>query len=130
MTSPALLTRGLTKRYGEREVVRDLNLQVDPGEVVGLLGPNGAGKTTSFNMIVGGTRPTRGRVFVGEEELTELPMYQRARLGVVYLPQDPSIFRKLSVEDNIDARFAFGRRETPRGDHPGAGAGAEISALG
>ena len=103
MKSPPLITQGLTKRYGAREVVRDLDLRVEPGEVVGLLGPNGAGKTTSFNMIVGGIRPTRGRVFVGEEELTNLPMYQRARLGVVYLPQDPSVFRKLSVADNINA---------------------------
>jgi lipopolysaccharide export system ATP-binding protein len=103
MTGPALITRGLAKRYGDREVVRDLDLRVEPGEVVGLLGPNGAGKTTSFNMIVGGIRPTRGRVFVGEDELTDLPMYQRARRGVVYLPQDPSVFRKLSVADNINA---------------------------
>jgi len=103
MTSPALFTKGLTKRYGAREVVRDLDLRVDSGEVVGLLGPNGAGKTTSFSMIVGGIRPTRGRVFVGEEELTDLPMYQRARLGVVYLPQEPSVFRKLSVAGNINA---------------------------
>jgi lipopolysaccharide export system ATP-binding protein len=103
MTSPALITEGLAKRYGEREVVSDLSLRVEPGEVVGLLGPNGAGKTTSFSMIVGGIRPTRGRVFVGEEELTDLPMYQRARLGVVYLPQEPSVFRKLSVADNIGA---------------------------
>jgi lipopolysaccharide export system ATP-binding protein len=83
MTSPALFTQGLAKRYGDREVVHDLDLRVESGEVVGLLGPNGAGKTTSFSMIVGGIRPTRGRVFVGEEELTDLPMYQRARLGVV-----------------------------------------------
>ncbi len=103
VTSQALCTQGLVKRFGEREVVRDLNIRVDPGEVVGLLGPNGAGKTTSFNMIVGGIRPTRGRVFVGEKELTGLPMYQRARLGVVYLPQEPSVFRKLSVADNIGA---------------------------
>ena len=103
MTSPALITRGLAKRFGEREVVRNLDLRVNSGEVVGLLGPNGAGKTTSFNMIVGGIRPTRGRVFVGEEELTDLPMYQRARLGVVYLPQEPSIFRGLTVEQNIRA---------------------------
>ena len=103
MTSPALITEGLAKRYGEREVVSDLSIRVESGEVVGLLGPNGAGKTTSFSMIVGGIRPTRGRVFVGEEELTDLPMYQRARLGVVYLPQEPSVFRKLSVEDNIEA---------------------------
>ena len=103
MTSPALFTEGLAKRYGDREVVHDLDLRVESGEVVGLLGPNGAGKTTSFSMIVGGIRPTRGRVFVGEEELTDLPMYQRARLGVVYLPQEPSVFRKLSVAGNIEA---------------------------
>jgi lipopolysaccharide export system ATP-binding protein len=103
MTSRALTTVGLGKRYGDREVVRGLDLRVDPGEVVGLLGPNGAGKTTSFNMIVGGIRPTRGRVFVGGEELTNLPMYQRARLGVIYLPQEPSVFRKLSVAKNIEA---------------------------
>ncbi len=103
MTSPALFTEGLAKRYGDREVVHDLDLRVESGEVVGLLGPNGAGKTTSFSMIVGGIRPTRGRVFVGEEELTDLPMYQRARLGVVYLPQEPSVFRKLTVADNIEA---------------------------
>jgi len=103
MTSPALFTEGLAKRYGDREVVHDLDLRVESGEVVGLLGPNGAGKTTSFSMIVGGIRPTRGRVFVGEEELTDLPMYQRARLGVVYLPQEPSVFRKLTVAGNIEA---------------------------
>jgi lipopolysaccharide export system ATP-binding protein len=103
MKAPALITHGLTKRYGDREVVRELDIRVDAGQVVGLLGPNGAGKTTSFNMIVGGIRPTRGRVFVGDEELTHLPMYQRARLGVVYLPQEASVFRKLSVADNIRA---------------------------
>lgn len=103
MTSRALTTVGLCKRFGDREVVRSLDLRVDPGEVVGLLGPNGAGKTTSFNMIVGGIRPTGGRVFVGDEELTNLPMYQRARLGVIYLPQEPSVFRKLSVAGNIEA---------------------------
>jgi lipopolysaccharide export system ATP-binding protein len=99
----ALGTRSLTKRYGDREVVRGLDLIVNPGEVVGLLGPNGAGKTTSFNMIVGGVRPNSGSVFLDSQEITHLPMYRRARLGIVYLPQEPSIFRKLSVEDNVRA---------------------------
>jgi lipopolysaccharide export system ATP-binding protein len=103
VTRIAIRTRGLTKRYGDRNVVDHLDLEVRPGEVVGLLGPNGAGKTTSFNMMVGGIRPTSGRVYLGEEDITDLPMFQRARLGVVYLPQEPSVFRKLSVADNINA---------------------------
>jgi len=98
-----LTTQGLVKRYGARNVVDGLDLEVHPGEIVGLLGPNGAGKTTTFNMMVGGIRPTEGRVHLGDQDLTELPMYQRARLGVVYLPQEPSVFRKLSVADNIGA---------------------------
>jgi lipopolysaccharide export system ATP-binding protein len=93
----------LTKRYGEAEVVRQLDINVHPAEVVGLLGPNGAGKTTTFNMIAGGIRPTSGRVFLGDSEITDLPMYRRARLGITYLPQEPSIFRKLSVADNVNA---------------------------
>ena len=93
----------LTKRYGDTEVVRALDLEVHPAEVVGLLGPNGAGKTTTFNMIAGGIRPTSGNVFLGESEITHLPMYRRARLGITYLPQEASIFRKLSVADNINA---------------------------
>jgi len=97
----AISTRGLTKRYGQRNVVDGVDVRVDPGEVVGLLGPNGAGKTTTFNMIVGGIRPTAGRVLLGDRDVTDLPMFRRARLGVVYLPQEPSIFRKLSVADNI-----------------------------
>ena len=93
----------LTKRYGASEVVRQVDIDVHPTEVVGLLGPNGAGKTTTFNMIAGGIRPTAGQVFLGETEITDLPMYRRARLGITYLPQEPSIFRKLSVADNINA---------------------------
>ena len=93
----------LTKRYGDSEVVRKVDIDVHPTEVVGLLGPNGAGKTTTFNMIAGGIRPTGGQVFLGETEITDLPMYRRARLGITYLPQEPSIFRKLSVADNINA---------------------------
>jgi lipopolysaccharide export system ATP-binding protein len=94
---------GLTKRYGDTDVVQSVNLEVHPAEVVGLLGPNGAGKTTTFNMIAGGIRPTDGQVFLGEAEITDLPMYRRARLGITYLPQEPSIFRKLSVADNVNA---------------------------
>jgi lipopolysaccharide export system ATP-binding protein len=93
----------LSKRYGEREVVRSIDLEVHPTQVVGLLGPNGAGKTTTFNMMAGGIRPTEGRVLLGDRDITELPMYRRARLGITYLPQEPSIFRKLSVADNVNA---------------------------
>jgi lipopolysaccharide export system ATP-binding protein len=97
----ALATRGLEKRYGERTVVDHVALEVRRGEVVGLLGPNGAGKTTTFNMIVGGVRPDGGQVLLGERDITGLPMYRRARLGVVYLPQEPSIFRRLTVAENV-----------------------------
>jgi len=103
MSEDGLLAADLVKRYGKKEVVRAVNLEVHPSEVVGLLGPNGAGKTTTFNMIVGGVLPTSGRVFLGDREITGLPMYRRARLGITYLPQEPSIFRKLSVADNINA---------------------------
>jgi len=103
VTGPVLAARGLRKRYGDREVLCGVDLHVEPGEVVGLLGPNGAGKTTTFNLIVGEVRPTQGRVFLGEREITELPMFRRARLGITYLPQEPSIFRRLSVADNLNA---------------------------
>jgi lipopolysaccharide export system ATP-binding protein len=93
----------LTKRYRDTDAVRGIDLEVHPAEVVGLLGPNGAGKTTTFNMLAGGVRPTSGKVFLGEAEITDLPMYRRARLGITYLPQEPSIFRKLSVADNVNA---------------------------
>ncbi len=103
MNGPVLAARGLRKRYGDREVLCGVDLHVEPGEVVGLLGPNGAGKTTTFNLIVGEVRPTQGRVFLGEREITDLPMFRRARLGITYLPQEPSIFRRLSVADNLNA---------------------------
>ncbi len=92
---------GLEKIYNGRKVVKGVSLHVNRGEVVGLLGPNGAGKTTTFYMIVGLTPPTRGEISVNGAKITEMPMYKRALQGVSYLPQEPSIFRKLSVEDNI-----------------------------
>ena len=101
--SQQLRASGLAKRYGKRPIVTDVSLQVDTGEVVGLLGPNGAGKTTSFYMMVGLIRPDAGRIELDERDLTRLPMHARARLGVGYLPQEASIFRGLSVEQNIMA---------------------------
>jgi lipopolysaccharide export system ATP-binding protein len=96
-----LYATGLTKVYRKRAVVQDVDISVEQGEIVGLLGPNGAGKTTTFYMIVGLIPPNEGRVFLDRRELTEVPMYQRARAGVGYLAQEPSVFRKLSVEDNV-----------------------------
>jgi lipopolysaccharide export system ATP-binding protein len=93
----------LVKIYGGRRVVDNVSLSVNDREIVGLLGPNGAGKTTSFYMTVGLIRPDEGRVLLDEAEITSLPMYQRARRGISYLPQEPSIFRKLTVEENIRA---------------------------
>jgi lipopolysaccharide export system ATP-binding protein len=96
-----LRAEGLTKTYRSRTVVRGVDLVVHQGEVVGLLGPNGAGKTTTFYMIVGLTRPDQGRVLLDDEEMTTLPMYLRARKGINYLPQEASVFRKLTVAENV-----------------------------
>ncbi len=98
-----LRSENLVKFYGKRQVVRDVSIEVYQGEIVGLLGPNGAGKTTTFYMTVGFIKPDEGNVFLNEENITELPMYKRAQKGIGYLPQEPSIFRKLSVESNIRA---------------------------
>jgi lipopolysaccharide export system ATP-binding protein len=98
-----LVAQGLTKSYRGRKVVDGVNLVVRPGEVVGLLGPNGAGKTTSFNMVVGLVSPEAGKVLLGDKELTHLPMHARAREGLGYLPQEASIFRKLTVRENFGA---------------------------
>jgi lipopolysaccharide export system ATP-binding protein len=95
--------KGLSKTYGKRYAVKDLNLYVTTGEIVGLLGPNGAGKTTTFYMVVGLIKPDHGKVFLDNEDLTKLPMYRRAMMGISYLPQEPSIFRRLTVEDNLRA---------------------------
>ena len=98
-----LETREISKSYRGRTVVNGVSVSVEQGEVVGLLGPNGAGKTTSFYMIVGLISPDSGRILLDKEEITSLPMYQRARKGISYLPQEPSVFRKLTVEDNLMA---------------------------
>ena len=96
-----LQARGLEKSYAGRRVVGGVDLEVSSGQVIGLLGPNGAGKTTSFYMVVGLARPDAGRVFLDSTDLTEMPMYQRARLGISYLPQEASVFRKMSVAENL-----------------------------
>ena len=96
-----LVATGLEKSYKKRQVVNSLSLRIESGEVVGLLGPNGAGKTTSFHMVVGLLAPDGGHIYLEGEEITRLPMYQRCRLGLGYLPQESSIFRKLTVEENV-----------------------------
>ena len=101
--SSILRAEGLVKRYGKRTVVNDVNINVRQGEIVGLLGPNGAGKTTSFYMTTGLIVPNAGHIFIDEQEITDYPVYKRARAGIGYLPQEASVFRKLSVEDNIMA---------------------------
>jgi lipopolysaccharide export system ATP-binding protein len=98
-----LWTDTLVKYYGKRKVVDHVSIEVSRGEIVGLLGPNGAGKTTTFYMVVGFIKPTEGHVYFDQTEITDLPMYKRARLGVGYLPQEASVFRKLSVENNLKA---------------------------
>jgi len=96
-----LRTEKLIKIYGGKRAVDEVSLEITPGEIVGLLGPNGAGKTTTFYMIMGAVKPDGGDVYLGDRRLTGLPMYRRARMGISYLPQEPSIFRKLSVFDNV-----------------------------
>ncbi len=98
-----ITTQGLIKRYRSRTVVNNVSFEVNQGEIVGLLGPNGAGKTTSFYMVVGLVKPDEGKVFLNDKEITQLPMYKRAQMGIGYLPQEASVFRTLSVEDNIMA---------------------------
>ncbi|MDI6731430.1 MAG: LPS export ABC transporter ATP-binding protein [Candidatus Margulisbacteria bacterium] len=94
-------TESLIKKYGAKTAVDGVSIEVKQGEVVGLLGPNGAGKTTTFYMVVGLVRPNEGRIYLGDHEISKLPMHKRAHLGIGYLPQEPSIFRKLTVEENI-----------------------------
>ena len=101
--TPVLRSENLKKIYGKRTVVKDVSVFVTQGEIVGLLGPNGAGKTTTFYMITGMIKPNAGKIFIDDKEITKVAMYRRARLGVSYLPQEASIFRKLTVEDNLRA---------------------------
>ena len=102
-----LSVKGLVKSFKKRSVVDGVSLHVEPGEIVGLLGPNGAGKTTTFYMIVGLISPDEGMVEFGGDDITSMPMYERARLGISYLPQEPSVFRKLTVEENVRSIFEF-----------------------
>src|SRR5689334_9501767 len=103
LMSMIIHTKELVKTYGGRTVVNHASVDVKQGEIVGLLGPNGAGKTTTFYMVVGLIKPDEGQVFLNEQNITKLPMYKRAKMGIGYLPQEASVFRKLSVEDNIAA---------------------------
>lgn len=96
-----LIIKDLHKNFGKKQVVRGIDFSMTTGEVLGLLGPNGAGKTTTFYMIVGFYRPNTGSVFIDDTNITKLPMYKRAKLGISYLPQEPSVFKKLTVEENI-----------------------------
>lgn len=118
-----LIAEGLKKRYKSREVVKDFGLTLDAGEVVGLLGPNGAGKTTCFYMIVGLVPADAGRIALDGKDISSAPMYERAKLGVGYLPQEPSVFRKLSVTDNLRLVLEL------RGDLDRAGRERELGAL-
>ncbi len=102
-----LAVKGLVKSFKKRVVVDGVSLSIEPGAVVGLLGPNGAGKTTTFYMTVGLISPDKGRVMLGDRDITDMPMYERARLGMSYLPQEPSVFRKLTVEENVRSILEF-----------------------
>jgi len=102
-----LNTEHLVKKYGQRTVVNDVNIEVDQGQIVGLLGPNGAGKTTTFYMVVGLIKPYSGKVFLDEQDISGLPMYKRAQIGIGYLAQEASVFRQMSVEDNIISVMQF-----------------------
>lgn len=102
-----LYTKNLTKKYRQRTVAKDMSVEVNQGEIIGLLGPNGAGKTTTFYMIVGLIKPFSGKVFLDELDITDMPMYKRAQLGIGYLAQEASVFRQLSIEDNLKAVMQF-----------------------
>jgi len=102
-----LYTKDLIKKYRQRTVVKSMSVEVNQGEIIGLLGPNGAGKTTTFYMIVGLIKPLSGKVFLDDKEITEMPMYKRAQMGIGYLAQEASVFRQLSVEDNLKAVMQF-----------------------
>jgi lipopolysaccharide export system ATP-binding protein len=107
-----LRTENLVKKYGQRTVVKDVDIEVEQGQIVGLLGPNGAGKTTTFYMVVGLIKPYSGKVYLDEKDISDLPMYRRAQIGIGYLAQEASVFRQMSVEDNIYSVMQFKREMT------------------
>ena len=102
-----LRTEHLVKKYGQRTVVNDVDIEVEQGQIVGLLGPNGAGKTTTFYMVVGLIKPYSGKVFLENDDISNLPMYRRAQIGIGYLAQEASVFRQMTVEDNIASVMQF-----------------------
>jgi lipopolysaccharide export system ATP-binding protein len=106
-TTQTLYSRGLVKKYSKRTVVSDVSINVTQGDIVGLLGPNGAGKTTTFYMFVGVVKPNAGNIFMNDEKLTGMPMYKRARMGIGYLAQEASVFRNLTVRENLKAVLEF-----------------------
>jgi len=112
-----LRSENLVKKYKNRTVANNVSVQVEQGEIVGLLGPNGAGKTTSFYMIVGMVKPNSGKIFLDDKDITAEPMYRRAQLGVGYLPQEASVFRKLSIEDNLRAVLQMTKLTTAEQDY-------------
>jgi len=112
-----LAAEQLVKVYGKRTVVQGVDFQADRGEIVGLLGPNGAGKTTIFGMILGLTKPNGGRISLDGRDITHLPMYKRTRLGLGYLPQEPSVFRKLTVEENLRSVLQLRRDLSKKAQH-------------
>ncbi len=112
-----LRSENLVKRYKSRTVANNVSVQVEQGEIVGLLGPNGAGKTTSFYMIVGMVKPNSGKIFLDDKDITSEPMYKRAQLGVGYLPQEASVFRKLSIEDNLRAVLQMTKKTKAEQEH-------------
>lgn len=102
-----LSAQGISKAYNARKVVDDVTIHINKGEIVGLFGPNGAGKTTTFYMVIGFIKPNGGRILLNNEDITDLPMFMRARKGITYLPQEPSVFKKMSVEDNLKSILEF-----------------------
>jgi lipopolysaccharide export system ATP-binding protein len=107
MVTTTLSAQGISKSYNSRKVVDNVNIHINKGEIVGLFGPNGAGKTTTFYMIIGFLKPNGGKIMLNDEDMTGLPMFMRARKGITYLPQEPSVFKKMSVEDNLKAILEF-----------------------
>jgi lipopolysaccharide export system ATP-binding protein len=112
-----LSAEGLSKSYSSRKVVDGINIQINTGETVGLFGPNGAGKTTTFYMIIGFIKPNGGKILLDSEDITSLPMFMRARKGITYLPQEPSVFKKMSVADNLKAILEFQEGDRELMDH-------------